>query len=240
MRWKSSSSIVILALVLTTSIHAEDGGYREIEVDSGGTISGRVFFEEDYPEARKRKVNINADTCGLRVTSEQFVVDPDSKGLANAVLLIEKIQEGKPFSTAESAISQLKCRYDPHVSVMRSGESLSIKNEDPILHNVHAYQGKSSLFNLAQPTRGVVTERRLEDEGVVRLKCDVHPWMSAYVVIVNNPYVALSDKNGEFSIGDIPSGEYTLMLWHEVMGRSTKTVTVKPDEVTRVDFPIGG
>ena len=240
MRWITGSLIMALACVVASGADAEDHDYQETEVDAGGTIWGRVFFEDDFPGTKTRRVNIDADTCGLRVTSEQFVVDPESKGLANAVLLVEGIKAGKPFSTAAGAISQLKCRYDPHVSVLRSGESLNIKNEDPVLHNVHAYEGKSSLFNLAQPTKGQVTERQLKHEGVVRLKCDVHPWMSAYVIVVDNPYVTLSDGNGGFSIGDVPPGEYSLTLWHEVLGKSTKTVTVKPNEKTQIDFPIGG
>ena len=240
MRRVASNLIIVLACVVASTADAEDHAYQEIEVDSGGAIWGRIFFEDDYPEVKKRKVNIDADTCGIRVASEQFVVDPDSRGLANAVLLIEEIEAGKPFATAEAAISQLKCRYDPHVIVMRSGESLSIKNEDPVLHNVHAYQGKSSLFNLAQPSKGQLTERQIKNAGVVRLKCDVHAWMSAYVVVVDSPYVTLSDENGGYSIGDVPPGEYSLTLWHEVLGRSTKTVTVRPGEKTRIDFPIGG
>ena len=132
MRRIASSLIIVLACVVASAADTEERAYQEVEIDSGGTIQGRVFFEEDYPEAKKRKVNIDADTCGIRVTSERFVVDPESKGLANAVLHIEGIAAGKPFSTAEDAISQLKCRYDPHVVIMRSGETLEIKNEDPV------------------------------------------------------------------------------------------------------------
>jgi plastocyanin len=203
-------------------------------------VTGRVYFEDDFPQPERRRINIDADTCGLRVESERFVVEPDSKGLANAVLMIEGVSEGKPFSLAHETIEQVKCRYTPHVMIMRSGEDLNIENKDPILHNVHAYRGKDSLFNLAQPKEGQVTSKTMQRDGLVKLKCDVHPWMSAYVVVVSNPYIAITGADGSFSISDVPPGEYTITLWHEALGTSSKQVQVEPGKSSDIDFTIGG
>lgn len=231
---------VMSLLCAVTAVPAQEAAYSEVEVKDGGGVVGRVFFKDDYPKAERRRVNINIDTCGVRMLSERFVVDPDSKGLANAVLIIEGISEGKPFTAAEHAIEQIKCRYEPHVTVMRAGEDLAITNQDPILHNVHAYQGKDSLFNLAQPMKGSSTTRTLKKPGLVKLKCDVHPWMSSYIVIVESPYIAISDVTGSFSIADVPPGEYKVTMWHETLGRSSKTVTVTAGEDSNLDFTIGG
>ena len=230
----------MLLLALAPIARAQDAGYEEIQVDNEGTIVGRVHFEDDFPEAQKRTISIDLDTCGTRATSERFVVDGDSKGLANAVLMIRDIPAGKPFAEVSTTIQQLECRYSPHVAVMRSHQDLNIVNNDPILHNVHAYRGKDSLFNLAQPTKGTKTTRGMGDQGVVHLKCDVHPWMSGYILLVNNPYVAISGADGRFEITGVPPGDYTLSLWHEALGIATKPVTVGAGESSEVDFPIGG
>lgn len=214
--------------------------YQEIEVVDGGAVIGRVYFENDYPPVERATVNIDADTCGLRVESEQFVVDPDSKGLANALLMIEGVSAGKPLATADAEIRQVECRYAPHVSIMKVGEDLSIVNGDPVLHNVHAYRGKRSLFNLAQPREGQATTKAMPEEGVVRLKCDIHQWMSAYVIVVSHPYLTITDATGSFEIGDVPPGEYKITLWHEGLGSTTKTVVVEPGTDSTVDFVIGG
>jgi hypothetical protein len=85
-----------------------------------------------------------------------------------------------------------------------------------------------------------VTPKKISDAGVVRVACDVHDWMEGWVIVVDNPYVALTDESGRFEITNVPPGDYSLSLWHEVLGSATKPVTVESGEASTVDFAIGG
>lgn len=219
---------------------AASSGYNETTISNGGTVSGRVYFGSDFPPAETIQANRDADTCGLRIPREQFVVDEASKGLAHSVIRIEGITSGKPFASAEQKIEQLKCRYQPHVTVVRPGESFNIINQDPVLHNVHAHHGDTTAFNLAQPFQGQVSPQSLDKEGIVRVACDVHNWMEAWILVIDSPYLAITDMTGNFSISHVPPGTYTISLWHEVLGSSEKSVTVTAGSESKIDFVITG
>ena len=233
--------IATLALGVALPLHhpGDEIEYEEYEVTDGGTITGRVFFEGDFPEAHSIKTTADVDVCGTRVESEEFVVEADSRGLANVVLRILDIGAGKPFAESAAQLAQLGCRYAPHVAVVRAGEKLQIINKDPILHNIHAYRGDDTEFNLAQPRQDQVTPKKIAPAGVVRVACDIHAWMQGWVIVVDNPYVALTDASGRFEIADVPPGSYALTMWHEVLGDVTKPVTVQAGGTSTVDFAIG-
>ncbi|MFQ5528432.1 MAG: carboxypeptidase regulatory-like domain-containing protein [Thermoanaerobaculia bacterium] len=233
-------AILVVAADSAAAASAASASYTETQVSNGGTVRGRVYFESDFPPPQTTQPDRDADTCGVRVPSEEFVVDADSKGLAHVVVRIEGISSGKAFADAEHAIEQLKCRYSPHVSVVRPGEEFNIINQDPILHNVHAYLGDETAFNLAQPFQGQASPQTLEQEGIVRVACDVHKWMEAWVLVIESPYFAITDSSGNFSISDVPPGSYTISMWHEILGSGEKTVTVTGDSTSTVDFVIGG
>ena len=229
------------ALVSTpaASYAEEEDAYEEVEVTDGGSLSGRVYFDSDYPEAETIRPTRDGDTCGIRIPSEEFVVDPDNRGLAGAIVQVIGVTEGKPFAKVKPQLTQLKCRYEPHVQVVRPGTRVKITNQDAILHNVHAYDGDKTLFNIAQPIQGQVTPLKLKKAGMVRFACDVHNWMDAWVLVVDNPYFAVTDAAGRFSIDDLPPGDYEITMWHEVLGTSTKSASIAKNGTAELDFVIG-
>ncbi len=95
-----------------------------------------------------------------------------------------------------------------------------------------------TIFNLAQPFQGQVLAKDLAEPGLVKLKCDVHAWMSAWIVVRDNPYYAVTGEDGSYRIGDVPPGKYTIVLWHEGLGQVEKQVTVESNRATEVSFPI--
>ncbi len=214
------------------------GSYQEVEVTNGGTLSGRVYFEGSFPEPERIRPSRDNDVCGLRIPGEGFVVDPETRGLKNAVVLIRGIERGKPFAASAQQIAQLECRYRPHVTVVRPGERMTIMNQDSLLHNVHAYRGDETVFNMAQPFRGQRTPQSLPEEGLVRIACDVHDWMEAWVLVLNNPYFAISDATGAFTLTDVPPGTYQLTLWHESLGTVSRKVTVEAGGSSELDFVV--
>ncbi len=127
--------------------------------------------------------------------------------------------------------------YHPHVFGMMVNQPLEIVNADQTLHNIHALPKSSKAFNIAQPKQGMKMEKTFDKpETMVKIKCDVHNWMSAYVGVLDNPYFAVSDDKGSFTIKDLPAGQYEVEAWHEKYGAQTMKVTVGASDTKTVDF----
>jgi hypothetical protein len=118
--------------------------------------------------------------------------------------------------------------YQPRVVVVQAGQTVEIKNSDATLHNVHTYKGTASLFNKAS-LQGLPPQKvKFPTTGdVVRFKCDVHPWMTGWVLVTDNPYFAVTRDDGAFNIANVPPGKYTLEIWHEKLGTETREITVE-------------
>jgi hypothetical protein len=132
-----------------------------------------------------------------------------------------------------------QCAFTPHVQIAGIGSELLLKNSDPILHTVHARLGNETLFNVGLPRwRQVV--KVLDRLGVVRIDCDVlHTWMSAAIVVVSTPYVAVTGESGLFTIEDIPAGKYDVEIWHEVLGTKKAQISVPQSAAIFLDAIYG-
>lgn len=237
--WRSLVTLGVLATLLVAGTPPATA-YEETVVSNGGAITGRVWFADEYPESESFKIPKDNHVCGIRKPDHEFIVDEATKGLKNVVVEVRGVQAGRAMGLAEPVLGQKECSYVPHVQVAPVGSEVSITNSDPILHNIHAYGGERTLFNIAQPPVGNLEFRKaLKDTGVVKVVCDVHDWMAAYIYVVDHPYVAVSDSTGAFSIPDLPPGTYELAAWHEALGEITKTVTVTAGATARADFEIG-
>jgi hypothetical protein len=120
------------------------------------------------------------------------------------------------------------------------GQSIEIRNSDPVLHNIKAVPSANRGFNISQPTQGMTTTRRFDTpEVMVPLECNVHGWMNAWVGVLTHPFFAVSAENGSFTIGGLPAGTYEVEAWHETMGTKTATVTVAEGAAATVEFSFG-
>jgi hypothetical protein len=118
---------------------------------------------------------------------------------------------------------------------------LQVRNSDQLLHNVHGMSAKDNGFNISEPKAGMVQQFRLKDEEIMlRLKCDVHSWMVAYVGVVSHPYFAVTHDAGTFEIDNVPAGTYTIQAWQERFGPLMQTVRIKTGAPTMVDFSYTG
>jgi hypothetical protein len=152
---------------------------------------------------------------------EQTVVADDKGNLANVIVAIKK-EEGKdlpgeaPKEAAE--LDQHACMYEPHVLAMMTGQDFKVKNQDPFLHNVHSLSQINPPFNFAQPSKddGRAVDP-LKAAEYFHVKCDVHPWMSAYIGVFEHPYFAVTKADGTFAIktAGLPDGDYSVTFWHE-------------------------
>jgi plastocyanin len=196
---------------------------------AAGSIAGVVGFTGTAP--KMEKLNRKSDpVCAKKDFNDPTVtVSKDGKALANAVVRITKnAPAGAKAPTDPITVNQEDCMYTPHVQAAVEGQKVMIKNSDGTLHNIHAYSGQKTLFNQAQPPKSKDIEKDLKAADVIRLQCDVHPWMKAYVVINKNPFFAVTDADGKFEIKDVPAGSYTVEAWHEKLG--TQTAEVKVEE----------
>ena len=219
-------------IVLFSSASA---AYEEIAVNNGATIQGTVKFEGKLPKLPPLQITKSKEVC-RNVPNETLIVGA-GQGIRYAVVTLEGITKGVAVEKeAIHELDNLGCRFVPHVLAANVGQFVVFKNSDPILHTAHA------LFTSGQPQfnvglyPGKVSRKPLVTPGVVKIICEVHPWMSAYIVVSEHPYYSVTDAYGEYLINDIPAGNYRLKVWHETLGTEEKQVEVKAGGSQNVDF----
>jgi plastocyanin len=204
-------------------------------VFAGGTISGPVNYSGPPPKQEKIDRKSDAACSKSDAFDESILLSTDGKGLQNVVVRL-KNGPAAPAPSTPITIEQDGCLYRPRVQGAVAGQKIEIRNADPTLHNVHAYQGPKTVFNQAQPPKTPPISKAIAaDADVIRLKCDVHSWMASYVVVSKSPFFATSGASGRFEIKDVPPGKYTVEAWHEKLG--TKTAEVVVEEGKTADLP---
>ena len=241
-----------LLLSFATHIHA----YEAISVTNGGSISGKVLLEGKEPPALAYSIVTNNDTefCGRISTGtgwrivDEFQVAPDG-GLENVVVFLEDIQKGKPFAEGgPTTVSVEDCVFKPWLTVVKDQQPIHIINMDPIIHDVQIYETATfgPKIMLHRPLRlnpfhpKNVLKEHVHNPGdamtdtlnftqgrrLLFLECGFHPFMQSWGMAVNNPYYAITDQEGNFSISDIPEGVYKLVAWHAGMAGYLDTKVV--------------
>ena len=201
--------------VLALALAAPAAGYEVVTVTDGGTLSGSVKFAGTPPKLEPLAVNKNRDVCGDHKDSEALVVGSE-RGVRGSVILVENVARGKK-GAADVVLDNHRCVFVHHVTAAMAGERARVKNSDAILHNTHGFLGKPTVFNLALPNKDQMIDitKRLTKPGVVRVLCDAHPHMSAWMIVHDSPYYAVTDDQGAFRIDGIPPGSYKVTMWHE-------------------------
>jgi plastocyanin len=198
-----------------------------------GTITGKVVFKGKHAAA-KLSVSKDKEVCGNTKADPAVTIASDG-GLKNAVVQIAGLREGKtPVKEAE--LDQVKCEYVPHVLVIPTGATLKIKNDDGILHNVHTVSKQNTPFNRAQPKFLKEISETFGKPEIVQMRCDVHGWMSGWVVVTDNAFYDVSRADGGFRLDGVLAGKYNLEIWHEVFGKATQEIELKAGEVVNVTF----
>lgn len=175
---------------------------------------------------------------GTKPTTQFYVVSTDG-GLADVFVHIVKGLENRNFLPPEKALvlDQVGCVYVPYVGGAQVGQTLEVRNSDPLLHNVHptpAVTGNPEYNKAQLPKAPPLLFRWNNPEVFLRFKCDVHPWMFSYIGLVNHPYFAVTDTNGNFTIQNVPPGSYTVELYHRKSGKITKDIIVNAGHTTSV------
>ena len=191
-----------------------------------GTIKGHVRFTGPATEQKTLPVTTDQYVCGEGKDAEDLVLSPD-KGILNAVVWLTSAPPGAKRETSSAPVSldQKQCAFTPRVIVVPVGGTAEFLNSDRLLHNIHSRSKGNPNFNRTQPKGRTIPITFLKPE-IIRVDCDLHPWMRAWVVVAEHPFYAVTGAGGEFALGNLPAGPYTLNVWQETLGTVTKDVTV--------------
>lgn len=231
----------VITMVVVTALGISVGSsraYEAGEVQGGGTISGVVKLQGTAPPRAKLKADKDIEVCGKHELLASELVVGAGGGVENAVAYLANVAKGKKFDAAAPTLDQKGCEYTPHVVLVPAGTPLAVLNSDDILHNVHTLGSKNQAQNIAQPKFKKKLDLKLDQPEFVKLKCDVHGWMSGYVIVEDHPYYSVSGVDGAFRLTDVPPGDYELKLWHEKLGEKSQKVTVKEGDDAKVTFEL--
>ena len=204
------------------------------------SVTGKIVFDGAVPAAEKFKMAADAFCAKSHpgdVSKENVVVAAD-RGLANVFVYVKTGISGTyPPPATAAVIDQKGCTYHPHVFGVVTGQNIEILNSDPTLHNIHSLPEKNEAFNLGMPVQGMKYTKKFDKQEVmVRIKCDVHGWMSAFCGVVAHPFFAVTAADGTYTIKNLPAGTYTIEAWHEKFGTQTQQVTVGATDSKAVPF----
>ncbi|MGH7475807.1 MAG: carboxypeptidase regulatory-like domain-containing protein [Longimicrobiales bacterium] len=210
-----------------------------VDPAQAATISGVVNFEGEPPAPEPIDMS-EEPTCAEKHEGQPVrtpVVASDGR-LKNVFV---RVSEGLPDRSWPSAtepreIDQDGCVYEPHVLGIQTGQTLTIRNSDGILHNINATPENNQSFNISQPTTMESTRSFSRPEVMIPVRCDVHGWMEAYIGVVEHPYYAVTGDDGSFTIENLPPGDYVIEAWHERYGTQTANVSVQAQGTGEANF----
>jgi plastocyanin len=205
-------------------------------------IRGRVLFGGVPPVMAQVAQGAAMAECAKHhdgpIYDESILVNPNGT-LANVVVSVSAgLPEGELFlAPVEPAVLDQKgCVFRPHVLAVMVGQAVVVKNSDPILHNVRELAVNNPSTNIGQPTIGKASLEPFKEPEVFQVKCDIHPWMEAWVRVVDNPYFAVTGPDGSFTLRNLPPGKYRIKAWHERLGVREQEVTVEAGHAADLDF----
>ena len=215
------------------------------DLENGATIAGKVIFAGTPPPARVIDMAavpacVNANKGGPP-KSEEVVVNPNGT-LKNAFVWVKSgLPEGTKWQVPAASVelNQSGCLYSPRVIGAMVGQTVDIKNSDPVNHNIHPVPAKNQEYNQSQPPgAGDVSHTFAVEEVLIPIKCNVHPWMRAYIGVVSHPFFAVTGDDGSYSLKGLPPGTYTVEMVHEKYGTQDQQVTVGAKESKAQDFTV--
>jgi len=209
---------------------------------AASTVTGTVTFDGKPPALRPLAMDAEP-VCAKKhsgpVPNEMLVLG-NGNTMGNIMVYVSKgLPSGKTYAPPKTpvVIDQTGCQYKPHVMGIMVGQTYKILNSDGILHNIHTLPKVNAAFNKGMPaTVKEATTVFAKPEDVFHVKCDVHPWMSAYVGVFTHPFFSVTAADGKYTISGLDPGTYEITAWHERLGTKTATVTVGASDKKTQDF----
>lgn len=205
-----------------------------------GNLTGKVNFKGTAPKAKALKMNADPYCAKENAKAVDETIAVNGNGtLKNVFVHVKDAKGGTPVTTPVE-FDQKGCVYQPRVVGVMVNQPVKIINSDATLHNVHALGKKNAQFNQGMNNKGQTIEKTFKSpEMALKVKCDVHGWMTAYFNVMEHPFFAVTNDKGEFTINNLPAGEYTVETWHEKLGTKTEKVKVT-DAGASTEFTYAG
>jgi hypothetical protein len=215
--------------------------YFKVDPATAGNIKGIVGFVGKRPAVKPISMDSEAGCEQLHnkpVDGSGFAVGKDG-GLANVFVYIKSGLEGKAFEPPKEAVilDQRGCMFVPRVIPLQAQQTLTVRNSDPVSHNIHPNPQNNREWNQQQsPGAPDLVRRFARPEVMIPVKCNVHSWMRSYIGVLDHPYLAVTSENGEFAWTAVPPGSYTIGAWHETFGELTENIKVSTGADSAVKF----
>jgi plastocyanin len=226
----------------TTAPAANAPAAAPVDMATVGSVSGSITFDGTPPTPRKINMAAEPSCAAAHAGSpavDQEIVVGDGKALANVVVYVKDGLADRAYTPPSSpvTIDQKGCTYIPHVLAVMTGQTLQVKNDDQTTHNIHPTPANNRDWNKSQaPGAPPIEDSFARPEISIPVKCNVHPWMKAWIAVFKHPYFSVSAKDGKFEIRDLPPGTYTIEAWQEKLGTTSQQVTIGPKETKSINF----
>ncbi len=238
-----ATCILLFTAPLTATVNAQE---------AWGRLKGQFLWTGTIPTPQPLVIERDAEVCGANgLTDESLLISSKSRGVQNVVVWLDSrssvpIHPELKESPAPVKLDNRGCRFEPRVAVLRTGGVLQLVNSDPVAHNAAVYLKRSTPFNDVIP-HGMPLERTLKkaEQLPARVDCSIHPWMKAWLLVLDHPYAAVTDADGRFSLPKLPAGEWTFRVWQERVGylkqvRRSSTVEVLDRGQLKLVIPADG
>ena len=215
---------------------------QAVDPSTVGEVTGTVTLTGTPPKMKPINMSQEAACASQHSTPamSEEVVTGDKGALANVIVYVTSGADAYSFPTPADAveIDQKGCQYHPHILALQAGQSLSVVNDDPTTHNIHPVPKDNREWNESQPPGSApITQSFARPEVPIPVKCNVHPWMKAYIGVFANPFFSVTGKDGAFDLKGLPPGTYTIVAWQELYGASApQTVTIAPKQTATFNF----
>jgi plastocyanin len=217
--------------------------YFRVDASTAGKLSGTVKFTGK--KAPSKVISMDAEEAcqklHQRPVREETVITGKDGSLANVFVYIKSGLEGKIFEPPKEAVmmDQRGCMFVPRVVAVRAGQTIAVKNSDPVSHNIHPRPRNNREWNQQQsPGAPDLARRFARSEVMIPVRCNVHSWMKSYIGVMEHPYFAVTGEAGAFEWAAVPPGDYVVAAWHEILGEQTGSVKLQPrgDQAVSLTF----
>lgn len=204
-------------------------------------VSGTVRIKGDAPKRARLRTEADPKCSALHgddpLLSDELVADASGR-LQWALVYVKEGLGDRKFAIPSTPVivEQKGCRFEPHVFGVMAGQEVKFRNGDPLMHIIHVVPRNNREFGFSQEKPGEERAKVFANPEVIRVKCDVHPWMAAWAVVLAHPCHGVTGADGKFAIPDLPPGKYTLEVWHEKYKSVTQEILVKEGEAATADF----
>ena len=251
MRMKKSLTMSSLSVLLGVTLLAGCGKKETVEeqpaapaaapaatpIDpaTAASVSGTVKFDGAAP--KPAKIDMSQDpNCAGGNTAENLVVSGGH--LENVFIYVKEGLGNRAYDVPKTPVTltQIGCKYKPHVLGVMAGQTLKIVNGDPTTHNIHPTPKDNREWNESQAPQAAPIEKTFaREEILLPVKCNQHPWMRMFVNVVKNPFYTVSGPDGKFEIKGLPPGDYTITFVHEKLGAQDQKITLAAKDSKTVD-----